>query len=342
MLRSRRLRSWLMAAALSLGCFLPLPLFAHSAAASELAQQDATCTTSVMHMIQVGETLSGLAVQFGIPEATIIQANGLADPNLIYGGQPLLIPNCGFLPAAPAAVAAPAATMVAGQHVVQAGETIWSISLQYGISQDAIARANSITNPGLIYAGQSLVIPAATPAPAPAVAVSAPVTTPAPASAPAAVLPPAGAPAAKPPVASVPASTPAPATSATKPTPIGKRIEVNLSTQQMYAYDGNQLFVSSGVSTGRPGWDTPPGNYAVYEKLSIQTMRGTAKGTSWVVPNVPNVMYFFGGDALHGTYWHNRFGTGDRLSHGCVNLPLGVAAQLYAWAPVGTPVWVHY
>ena len=61
-----------------------------------------------------------------------------------------------------------------------------------------------------------------------------------------------------------------------------------------------------------------------------------------VVPNVPNVMYINGGVALHGTYWHNRFGTGARLSHGCVNLPLRAAGWLYDWAPMGTTVRVTY
>ena len=49
-----------------------------------------------------------------------------------------------------------------------------------------------------------------------------------------------------------------------------------------------------------------------------------------------------GGVALHGTYWHNRFGTGARLSHGCINLPLRAAAWLYDWAPMGTTVKVTY
>jgi lipoprotein-anchoring transpeptidase ErfK/SrfK len=71
-------------------------------------------------------------------------------------------------------------------------------------------------------------------------------------------------------------------------------------------------------------------------------MRGVYQGVPWVVPDVPNVMYIVGGVALHGTYWHNRFGTGARPSHGCVNLPLRSAAWLYSWAPVGTPVKVAY
>jgi lipoprotein-anchoring transpeptidase ErfK/SrfK len=36
------------------------------------------------------------------------------------------------------------------------------------------------------------------------------------------------------------------------------------------------------------------------------------------------------------------FGSGVRMSHGCINLPLGSAAWLYAWAPIGTPVTVTW
>jgi lipoprotein-anchoring transpeptidase ErfK/SrfK len=53
-------------------------------------------------------------------------------------------------------------------------------------------------------------------------------------------------------------------------------------------------------------------------------------------------MYIYGDVAMHGTYWHNMFGTGVRMSHGCINLPLNSAAWLYGWAPPGTPVQVTY
>jgi lipoprotein-anchoring transpeptidase ErfK/SrfK len=57
------------------------------------------------------------------------------------------------------------------------------------------------------------------------------------------------------------------------------------------------------------------------------------------VPDVPWVLYFTNsGHALHGTNWHNNFGT--PMSHGCINLPMDVAAWLYDWAPLGTPVLV--
>lgn len=121
-----------------------------------------------------------------------------------------------------------------------------------------------------------------------------------------------------------------------------KRIVVNLSEQWLYAYEGDVQVFDAPVSTGRDGMETPTGTYAVYAKLPVQTMDGVLNGEYWVVPEVPNVMYIFGGVAIHGTYWHNRFGTGARLSHGCINLPLRSASWMYQWAPVGTPVRVTY
>jgi lipoprotein-anchoring transpeptidase ErfK/SrfK len=50
-------------------------------------------------------------------------------------------------------------------------------------------------------------------------------------------------------------------------------------------------------------------------------------------------MYFYKGYGLHGTYWHNNFGT--PMSHGCVNLSIPDAEWLYYWAPLGTSVKVH-
>ncbi len=121
-----------------------------------------------------------------------------------------------------------------------------------------------------------------------------------------------------------------------------KSIVVNLSDQWMYAYEGGKQIFDAPVSTGRNGMETPTGSYSIYAKFKVQTMDGVTDGKRWVVPNVPNVMYISGGVALHGTYYHNRFGTGARLSHGCINLPLAAAAWLYNWASAGTPVRVTY
>ena len=68
-------------------------------------------------------------------------------------------------------------------------------------------------------------------------------------------------------------------------------------------------------------------------------MTGTIDGKPYEVDDVPYVMYFTNeGHALHGTYWHNNFGT--PMSHGCVNLPMDVAEWMFRWAPEGTAVTI--
>lgn len=135
----------------------------------------------------------------------------------------------------------------------------------------------------------------------------------------------------------VPTATPKPA----NPN-VGKRIEVDISKQWLYAYENGTVVFDAPVATGKDGFNTPTGSYEIYAKVPLQTMRGSLGGETWVVPNVPHAMYFNGSVALHGTYWHNLFGSGTRISHGCVNLPLDAAAWLYNWASVGTTVQVYY
>jgi lipoprotein-anchoring transpeptidase ErfK/SrfK len=132
------------------------------------------------------------------------------------------------------------------------------------------------------------------------------------------------------------AVTAAPVTGAAK---AQKAIVVSISQQMLWAYKGDQVVLNSYVSTGRSGFDTPLGSFAVLSKLPSQTMEGVIGGEYYNVPDVPWVLYFTNsGHALHGTYWHNNFGT--PMSHGCINLPMDVAAWLYDWAPLGTPVLV--
>jgi hypothetical protein len=120
-----------------------------------------------------------------------------------------------------------------------------------------------------------------------------------------------------------------------------RRIEVDLSQQQLYAYEGDLLVYQAPVATGKNGFTTPTGTFAIYHKTREQTMRGSADGETWNVPRVPWVQYIVGGVAIHGTYWHDRFGTGVRMSHGCINVGMDDAEWLYQWASIGTPVTVR-
>lgn len=117
--------------------------------------------------------------------------------------------------------------------------------------------------------------------------------------------------------------------------------DINLSAQYMTFYQGDREVVSTYVSTGRPGFETPAGTFYINSKYESHDMEGTASGETWFVPDVPWAMYFTDyGHAIHGTYWHSNFG--NVMSHGCVNLPLDVAAFVYQNSPIGTRVYVHY
>lgn len=113
-------------------------------------------------------------------------------------------------------------------------------------------------------------------------------------------------------------------------------IDVDLSLQRLYAYQGNTLIASFIVSTGTAQHPTVTGRYRIYLKLLYADMAGPG----YYLPDVPYTMYFYKGYAIHGTYWHNNFGV--PMSHGCVNMRIDDAAWLYAWAPLGTLVNVHY
>ncbi len=114
-----------------------------------------------------------------------------------------------------------------------------------------------------------------------------------------------------------------------------KWIEIDISDQHLTAWQGDVPVFETTVSTGKPGYRTLPGVFNVYSKYEQTRMRGVDYDT----PDVPWTMYYSGGFAIHGAYWHNNFGT--PVSHGCVNLRVPEAKALYEWAPMGTEVVVN-
>ena len=112
-------------------------------------------------------------------------------------------------------------------------------------------------------------------------------------------------------------------------------IEVIVSEQKLIAWQGDTPVFETIVSTGKPGFETIPGEFRIYVKYDKTRMRGPGYDT----PDVPWTMYYYRGFAIHGAYWHNNFGT--PVSHGCVNLRVPEARALYEWASVGTRVVVR-
>lgn len=117
-----------------------------------------------------------------------------------------------------------------------------------------------------------------------------------------------------------------------------KRIEVDLSAQRLYAYEGDDLVHYFTISSGKWG-RTPTGTFTIWGKFRYTKMSGGSKelGTYYYLPNVPYVMFFSNdevapgrGFSIHGTYWHNNFGV--PMSHGCINMKTEEAGIIYNWA----------
>lgn len=103
-----------------------------------------------IYIVRRGDTLYSIARRFGVSLQALITANHIRNPNLIYVGQRLIIPGTSGGQPAPGCSA---------YYRVQRGDTLYSIALRYHRSVWAIAQANGIRNPNVIYAGQLLCIP---------------------------------------------------------------------------------------------------------------------------------------------------------------------------------------
>lgn len=123
---------------------------------ASVMSQDASSGVTV-HVVQRGENLYRIALQYGLTVDEIAQYNGLVDPTNIQVGQRLLIP-----------LAINAAPPLPTTHVVQPGETLRSIAELYGLSVEQLVALNAIANADTIYVGQVLnLVPGQPVAPAP-------------------------------------------------------------------------------------------------------------------------------------------------------------------------------
>jgi hypothetical protein len=120
-------------------------------------------------------------------------------------------------------------------------------------------------------------------------------------------------------------------------------VEVDLYEQTFAAYEGDRMVYAGLVSSGLNRWPTNEGLFQVWDRQPATKMSGAeGKVDYYFIEDVPNTMYFDDEIALHGAYWHDRFGY--KHSHGCVNMPLRAAEWIYNWsedAPNDLWVYVH-
>lgn len=122
-------------------------------------------------VVRPGQSVSRLAAEHGVSRAAIIDANHLTPPYKVKIGQRLLIPGAAVTPAEapPTAPLAPVASE-ARHIVVQPGQSVSRLAVQYHVPKRAIIAANQLTPPYKVKIGQRLLIPGAAETPPPAVA----------------------------------------------------------------------------------------------------------------------------------------------------------------------------
>lgn len=306
----------------------------------------------VTHTVQAGETLSSIAQRYGASQQAIIDANNIGNASLIYVGQRLVIPGV------EEEAAPPAATNVV--HVVSAGETLAAIAAHYGVTVQALAEANAISDPSRIFNGQRLTIPAAGAAPATsmpanttnseyvvksgdslsqiaraygttvmAIAAANGIDNPSHIRAGQRLV--------------IPGNAPAPALQSA---PQGNlKVTVSISQQRCHVYRDGELLYNWPCSTGRAGSGTKTGTFYVQSKYR------EAWGSRWgfYMPYWLGI-YWAGGseNGIHGLpyqpggypIWANALGT--PVTFGCVLLGANESATLWEMAYIGMPVEITY
>jgi tetratricopeptide (TPR) repeat protein len=124
-----------------------------------------------------------------------------------------------------------------------------------------------------------------------------------------------------------------------------KLIEINISTQRFYAWQGDELIYEFPTSTGLPGQDTAPGLFEVQSKIPV------AYSSVWNLTMPYWLGIYYVDDIENGIHalpirpdgsvmWGGLLG--QRASYGCVILSTEAAQLIYDWAEIGTPVDIHY
>jgi hypothetical protein len=113
-------------------------------------------------------------------------------------------------------------------------------------------------------------------------------------------------------------------------------VEVYRKDQYLRAFSNGAVYLETSVTTGRTGMTTPGGSHPITRGRMSRVMHGDLSP----IFGVPHVLYFSGGAALHGAYWHERFGTLPPFTHGCVNVPEEIMAILFGWllGAIGTTI----
>ncbi len=268
-----------------------------------------TAFADSVYIVQPGDTLSNIALGFdGISWLDIARANDIVNPNVIYVGQVLRIPDGAVSNPNPTPTITPATGSGSGSgsgsnnnpnpatYTVQAGDNLYRISLRFNTTVDSLITLNGISDRGVIYIGQVLQLPdgVVESQPTPTQVASAATATPAPA-------------ATATPVPAAATNTPAPAATAT-PAPQPTATPVPPAPQPA---TGTNLLKNGSFEEGHYNQNgipelQLPNNWG-FEWDEGNTGFGNEKWDVWIrpetrvlskafIPSNEHGLYFFGGE----------------------------------------------
>lgn len=332
-----------------------------------LLARPAAADGPIVYVVQSGDTLSSIAQRYQTSTDAIARLNNLEDQDILRTGQKLTIATSGpgevgaadtdSAPVGPRRDAQPQRV-----HLVQPGETLSSIASDNDTTVDELVTLNGLPSASLINVGQLIKLPDAPSAPTDNAAPQLPVGRTAeytveegdtlsdiafrygldartvavvnnlPADAwlwPGQKL--------QLPVEWQVKDAPKPA--------LAKRIEVDVSDQRAYAWEGNTLRYKFVVSTGLPTHPTRRGRFTIQTKLP----NAVSTGLNLDMPYWMGIYY--AGSTENGFHalpinrannvkmWGGFIGR--PISYGCIVLRDSDAAVLYNWAEMGTIVDIH-
>lgn len=126
---------------------------------SSSSSSSTAATTAGTYTVKAGDTLSAIASRYSTSSSTLASLNSLSNPNLIYVGQVLKVSSNASTSSSTSSSANSTVT-TAASYTVKAGDTLSAIAAKYGTTYQALASANSISNPNDIYVGQVIKVSA--------------------------------------------------------------------------------------------------------------------------------------------------------------------------------------
>lgn len=137
-------------------CYIDYPGIIRNAGLNHLSESvpspapsPAPTPNYITYVIRSGDTLSEIALRYGTTVSALTTLNNIADPNLIYAGNTIRIPqngNSGANSGNPV------------YYTIQPGDTLSEIAERFGTTVSALSALNGISDPNLIYAGNTIQI----------------------------------------------------------------------------------------------------------------------------------------------------------------------------------------